>query len=53
MNECDLVLSVGSCEDICVNTIGSYFCKCFDGRTLVNGSLCNGKKLLNCMSYFE
>lgn len=42
VNECDPELNIGGCEDICVNTIGSYFCKCSDGQTLVNGTLCNG-----------
>ena len=41
VNECD----TNPCEDICMNTIGSYICECFDGRTLVNGTTCDGNDL--------
>ena len=43
MNECD----VNPCQDICINSNGSYVCQCFDGRTLVNGTICNGNDELD------
>ena len=42
VNECDMGLSNGGCDDICINTIGSYYCECNTGRTLVNRTLCHG-----------
>ena len=47
VNECDQDLLFEGCEDICINTIGSYMCQCYDGRTLVNGTVCNGIKATN------
>ena len=43
VNECDLALGIQSCEDICTNTVGSYYCECLDGRVLVNRTHCTGK----------
>ena len=42
MNECDSDMGNGGCDDICINTIGSYYCECNAGRTLVNNTLCHG-----------
>ena len=44
VNECDL--NNGGCDHSCINTVGSYYCECSDGQTLVNSTLCTGNKLL-------
>ncbi|XP_053372976.1 fibrillin-1-like [Mercenaria mercenaria] len=38
VNECDLPTKV--CSDICDNTIGSYICKCSNGRRASNATHC-------------
>ena len=47
INECDM--NVDGCDQICVNTVGSFLCNCTDGYELnEDGISCNGK---NCFSY--
>lgn len=42
INEC--VFVNGGCEDICVNTIGSYHCNCGGDAILAeNGLACKGR----------
>ena len=43
INECDL--NIDGCDQICVNTVGSFLCNCTDGF-IVNedGFSCDGKK---------
>lgn len=43
VDECVPEMNNGGCQDICINTIGSYYCECYAGRTLVDGTLCHGK----------
>ena len=33
----------GGCEDICVNTMGSFRCACSEGYSLVNGFACRSR----------
>ncbi|KAH9504658.1 Low-density lipoprotein receptor- protein 2 [Bulinus truncatus] len=40
INECDIP---GTCSQECVNTKGSYHCKCGEGYTLVNQTFCKAK----------
>lgn len=41
MNECDM--HKGGCDQICVNTIGSFHCECDDGYSLMGDSTtCRG-----------
>lgn len=32
INECEI--SNGGCQDVCINTIGSFVCNCSDGKGL-------------------
>ena len=34
-----------SCEHICVNTDGSYYCECDDGYELHDSVFCHGKTI--------
>ena len=43
IEECWIDSLNGGCQHICVNTPGSYYCKCFDGYTLnADGKTCSG-----------
>ena len=43
INEC--VVNNGSCEQICINLIGSFECQCYENFTLdSDGSSCSGKQ---------
>ena len=42
INEC--ATNNGGCEQICTNTVGSYYCSCMTGYLLrVDGRTCNGE----------
>ena len=44
MNECASNGGLGLCQQICTNTVGSYYCSCLLGYTLsANGASCNGE----------
>ncbi len=48
IHECDENIHV--CEQICINTNGSYTCACNPGYTLtINGFTCQSKKRLNSL----
>ena len=49
INECDPELGIERCEELCTNTVGSYYCKCFDGRTLINETHCTGKLIYHML----
>ena len=43
INEC--AYQNGGCEEICVDTVGSYYCRCPPGLELSDdGKTCNGKE---------
>lgn len=42
VDECEY-LDTNDCQQVCVNTRGSYKCGCRAGYTLVNGTQCQGK----------
>lgn len=45
-NECALNGGPGPCQQICTNTVGSYYCSCQPGFTLsTNGTSCNGEHM--------
>ena len=47
MDEC---IGRSDCEQVCINTVGSYDCDCFDGFTFNSGtSACDG---MGSSSYF-
>ena len=47
MDEC--AINNGGCEQMCHNTIGSFFCTCVAGYQLdANGLNCTGKLCLFC-----
>lgn len=42
MNECDM--HKGGCDQVCVNTIGSFHCECEEGYSMMgDGTTCRGK----------
>ena len=41
INECDT--NTNSCNQTCVNTIGSYVCTCLEGYIVTNGTHCIGR----------
>lgn len=40
INEC--LVANGGCEQVCVNTLGSYNCSCLSGFVLENNVFCSG-----------
>ena len=43
IDEC--ITNNGGCEQVCINTDGSFYCSCNDGFSLnANGTTCDGKK---------
>ena len=40
INEC--LVANGGCEQVCVNTLGSYNCSCLSGFVLENDVFCSG-----------
>ncbi len=40
INECEN--NTGGCEQNCTNTIGSFYCNCSEGFSLINGFVCEG-----------
>ncbi|XP_067120553.1 tolloid-like protein 1 [Centruroides vittatus] len=47
LNECELP-DKGGCSDICVNTIGGYFCECEEGRKLFPNKKSCGTYINEC-----
>ena len=46
----DECIGRSDCEQVCINTVGSYDCDCFDGFTFNSGtSACDG---MGSISYF-
>ena len=44
INECASNGGLGLCEQICTNTVGSYYCSCLLGYTVsTNGTSCDGE----------
>ena len=41
IDECDT--NTNSCNQTCVNTIGSYVCTCLEGYIVTNGTHCRGR----------
>ena len=41
INECST--NNGDCEQVCFNTIGSFYCACTSGYNLMSGKYCSGK----------
>lgn len=49
INECDILN--GGCQEQCINSVGSYQCRCSSGSTLMNDSHhCQGKVII--LKYF-
>lgn len=49
INECEV--NNGGCEEVCVNTLGSFQCKCREGQTLEsNKRNCSSEFTLYCLS---
>ena len=40
INEC--AYNNGGCEQVCVNTVGSFVCSCYSGYTLSSETFCSG-----------
>ena len=46
INECVSNGGLGSCQQNCTNTAGSYYCSCLPGYTLSdNSASCNGEHM--------
>ena len=47
INEC--AVGNGGCEQVCVNTVGSFTCDCFSGFQLAgDGRNCSGMMISSC-----
>ena len=42
IDECLVISPNGFCQQVCVNTLGSYHCDCMEGYQLFRTSLCLG-----------
>ena len=40
INEC--TYNNGSCEQVCISTVGSFLCSCYSGYTLLSEKFCSG-----------
>ena len=55
----DECAGINDCQQVCINTVGSFTCNCFDGFTFTSdGRNCtgikltlNGSKFLLCLKY--
>ena len=48
LNECASNGERGPCQQMCSNTVVSYYCSCLPGYTLsANGTSCNGEHMNN------
>ena len=45
INEC--TINNGGCEQICINDVGTYHCKCNHGYISSDNHTCDGKKIYN------
>ena len=54
INECASYNGLGTCQQICTNTPGSYYCGCYAGYTLAADSHhCNGEDISVCTHIFD
>ena len=51
IDECSVTAN-GGCEQVCTNTIGSFFCECTDGFELDENTFnCTGKLIVIVLKY--